>query len=471
MKKKIIGILVCILLLTNFFSIIGLTKGDKINENDNVVDEYSDSLFYQINNNCHVIKGVPYVRWETDFDCELCAFASIYLYLGVNYSYHDLFYLGGAGYSHAAGPVINGPKIWPSPPYKPFINPGAIACFWEQDISFMCNIFGLNYTIRYNSSKNIDMDAAWEEYWSRVKDYIIEDMPVWITINPVAIPWWREHFPPLQEIYENEGVTPNVGHVILLVGFNESNESVCYNDHVNFESPGYVGDPNINCHYIWMNISDLKDGTTIGDPWYYWDDTPFITLVLENSSKPALDKETAIKMVHSRNIEKMRGNKSAYDDNYNRLFKKFGIKALETFRDDLKQIKIIPRIIIWKIIQKIYRIINISKIEFNPFRDLKYYIKLIIKEKELTSNVLIKYANIYENCSFLKYDGLLLQNETNKWLEFQLQTQKLIDSFFNDSFVRNLIVSFSILKNMIKIVEDIIDIETAIISRYNNYYI
>lgn len=465
MKNKILGILVVILLIATVFPKMEPTKGYENKEVISVANENCDGLFYQVSDDdCHVIEGVPYVGWKTGFDCELCCFAMMYLYLGINYTYDDLFYLSGAAYSHASGPRVNGPRMWPddTPPFKPYIDPGAIACFWKQDIALMCELFGLNYTMKYNQSKKINDEDAWCEYWSKIKNYIKNDQPVWINIDGLAIPWWREHFPIAKELYEKYGLPSNAYHVILLVGFNETNGTVCYHDMVNSTFPaGYVGPPNQDSYYIWMNISDLKNGSVLGSQWYYWDDTPYITLVLENISKEPFEKEEALKLVHSRNIEKMKGNKYAYDSKYFLSYKKFGINALETLKKDLSPVKIIPRLILWRFTKKFIP-------SFSPFYHINKALRWIIKEKELTSNVLIKYANIYDNCSFLNFDGLLLQNETKKWQKFQLQWHKLRDSFINDSVVHNLIVSYSILKNMIKIVEDIIYIERTIIKQYSN---
>lgn len=416
----------------------------------------------------HVIKNVPYVGWETDFDCELVSFATLYLYLGINYTYHDLFYLCGAGYSHASRPKANGPRVWPpTPPFKSYIDPGAIVCFWKQDISFLCDIFGLNYSIKYNYSKKINYSEGWEEYWERVKNYIKNDQPVWTTVDVIALPWWREHFPWAKKMYEKNGLPGIGGHVIVIVGFNESNKTVCYNDMVNSDSPGYIGEPNINCHYVWMNISDFKNATSLGGWAYYWDDMPYLTLVLENSCIDPFDKQQALKEVHKRNIGKMKGwNNSVYDESYQRMYGAFGIEALKRFINDLRTESMIPRLLFWRFFNMMNQFIG-SDYSFSPFKHINTSIQWIIKEKQLTSEVLLKYANQYPDQYFFTYDGYLLENETEKWIEFKNKLIMLIESFNQEDLFIEINELSEIIQEMSDIVTDIIEIEKRILAKSN----
>jgi len=382
----------------------------------------------------------------------------LYQYLGVNYSYADLFYLSGAGYSLASRPWI-GSKIWPPiPPFKPYIDPGALVSFWKQDLNFMSKLFGTNSTIIYNNSKcginNID---AWREYWGRVKNYLKNDIPVETFIDPIVLPWWREHIPFVKDWYDKYGVnhTRNrfvgQGHYIVLVGFNESNMSVCYNDMINK-----------SCHYIWMNISDLKDGTSYGS-LCYWDDVTYITIVLENTSGSPISKEEAFRLAHERNIMKMQGwHINAYDQEYLRLYRKFGIDALKALKNDLKPIKMIPKIQMWRYISRLINLVN-PIISADLFHHMNESVWWIIKERELASKSLLEFNYYNENCSFCLYDGILLKKESEKWEEFHLLIQKLTISFYNNRLLENILFSVTTLREMTDIINDIIKLEELIL--------
>jgi hypothetical protein len=251
----------------------------------------------------HVIEGVPCISTETGNDCEMASYAMIYQYLGFNYSYHDLFYLCGAGYSIATQPKHTGyrwekglPKHKNYPnigiPSKPFISPGYEVSHWKNDFKFLSEIFGYDYNLTY-WTEITDEDAAWQEYWSRVKNYINQDMPVWAAVDGCCIPWWREHMP-IAEMFYQMGIPGPNAHIIVLVGYNESNETVCYNDmcDANIANFGYeyIGDPNATGEYLWMSKDALKEATCTkdknnqGSPYHF----PIYATTLvfeENSSK------------------------------------------------------------------------------------------------------------------------------------------------------------------------------------------
>ena len=119
MKKTLILIVTIILLLNSMPFVIGETEADpskNLNENSS-------------NNECHVIDGVPFVAQETGYDCELSSFAMLVRYFEPNYSFHEIFYLIGAGYALASRPRI-GSYCYELPfalfyaPYRPYVEIG-----------------------------------------------------------------------------------------------------------------------------------------------------------------------------------------------------------------------------------------------------------------------------------------------------------------------------------------------------------
>jgi len=399
----------------------------------------------------HLIKGVPYVGEETGYDCEWASLAMLYQYLELNYSYHDIFYLSGAAYSLGATRTVKTPF---KPPFKPFINPGSLTSLWKNDLDFISHLFGISYNLSY-VSKITDVEQTWKDYWNNVKNSIKDNKPVWTLIDCGVIPWWREHFPSINESY-NKGKSVG-GHIIVLVGFNEANGTVCYNDMANSNYTKsesklmgkYIWKGNETCEYIWMNISLLKKGVIDG-VFYYWEDVKCLTLTIEKVTEP-IPKNEAFELAHKRNLLKMQGwNNTVYDEKYKQLYKEFGIDALKTLKDNLKPSVIIPRLLFWRSLRPI--------IGFNPFDFMTNSTSWIKKDKQFAADSLLK----QDNCIFCQIDGRLLNNESIKWSEFRNLTLELQNSFENDRFIKNILISLSILKQMNTIVDDIIHIEEEI---------
>lgn len=413
-------------------------------------------------NDYHLIEGVPYISTETGFDCEYASFAMLYQYLGIEYSYHDFFFLNGGAYTLATCPKLTGNnqygenhyKLWPwTPPFSPYIDAGSYVSFWEQDIEFLSDIMGLDYNLTYKD-EFVGEDAAWKEYWSRCKNYINQDIPVWTGIDGCCIPWWRGHMPLVQEFYDR-GVPGVIQHIIVLVGYNETNGTVCYNDMVdaNISKYGseYTGGENETGEYLWMNLSSLKEGTCKGCP-YYWPKY-CMTLVLEkNESKQPKSKSGAFELAHERGLKKLQGyNKEVYDENYSIFYKKFGIDALYKFKRELKPRNLIPRTIVWRLMNRVMPGLSL-------FSRVKYGLFLISKDKQFASEALLENTDL---CSFSKHDGLLLHNESQKWLELYNLTLELEDSSNNDRFFKGMIKTTTTSVKMIKIVNEIITIQKA----------
>lgn len=445
----------------------GQTGSESINANP--FSELISGILIEDTSESYIIEGVPYIGTETGFDCEMASFAMLYQYLGMNYSYHDLFYLCGASYSLGSRPKWTGfnkyganlYKSWPwIPPIRPYIDPGCLVSLWEKDFEFLSDLFGVDCNISYmnempiDDEGQVDEDAAWNIYWSRVKNYIKRDMPVWTTIDGCCIPWWREHLPQAQKYYD-KGIPGPIAHIIVLVGFNESNGTVCYNDmcNANISKYGYeyVGEEDEICKYIWMNLSSLKEGTGKGSP-YYWPKYCITMVLEENESKPQSSKSEAFELTHERNIEKMQGySEEVYDKEYLDFYRKFGLDALKALDKDLELWRMKPTIRWWRFLQKwIFQ-------GWDPFDDMLESLFYIIKDKQFASESLLNYADLHDFC---EYDGLLLQNESQKWEELRNLYLMFEEMYKNNKSVKSMI---PVIKEMNIVIDEIIVLQEKIL--------
>ena len=139
-------------------------------------------------------------------------------YYGVNTTIEEVLHSSGIGYSFA---------------YIRFLttrNPmaGAGVCQFPLNTLSTLSLYGLktdpkSYLDPYIKGSNAISDENWENYWSNVKGHIAEDAPILTSVDPFSIPYYREKL----NITNTE---THGGHAIIVIGYNESNQTVCYND-------------------------------------------------------------------------------------------------------------------------------------------------------------------------------------------------------------------------------------------------
>ena len=392
--------------------------------------------------NGHIIKGVPYISMETGRECELSSIAMLVNYLGKNYSLHELFYLIGAGHTISYTPPRKSSNII-SKCSPPTLWMGSTQCFWEEDWYFISNLLGMRCNISYIENYT-DKETAWNQYWTRVKGYIKQDLPVYTQINMSKLSYYqhKEGFPSKY----------NMCHAIVIVGYNESNGTICYND----GEPGFEGHPKKG-FYVYENISNFHDAViTADESKYIIYKKSFCTITLENVSK-GIPKSTACEIAYIRNIAKMKGLRFAYDH----LFlpdRKVGIEALKSFKNDMKTWKMIFKIPIWKIMNKVS--IRISGESNFPFDVSLEFLKIISQEKKFASETMIK------NCrdSRILLSAYKLENESKKWDELFNIDKQFVEMILKEGTCGAMMHVIPLLVQMNKILDEIVDIENEILS-------
>jgi hypothetical protein len=364
----------------------------------------------------HLIKGVLYVSQETGFYCSYAAPTMVFKYYGVNTSLHEVLYNSGIGHS-----LI-------------YINHGFISSYQisstNSDRNFLATVYGLYYQIWYPNAAAMTDEDRWEEYWDRVKQNISNDIPVITSVDPYTIPYLKEKLnPPNNQTH--------YAHGFVLVGFNETNETVCYND----PAAGIWND-DVNGTYVYIPKEIFRDAVQNTTATKY-----LIEIFTDQSNSPPLSKDKIFEMAHERNIRKMRGKLEAYSDLKLPLFPKLGANAVEAFKKNLRI----------GTARQMYTVFLYGLTDAEQL--INIYLPISI-EKYNASQYLLENENLSSIC---KHDSILLQKESNCWKNMTIFVLELSQIGKNNSFIKKLIKSIPITEKMGKELNEITVIEKAII--------
>lgn len=208
-----------------------------------------------------------------------------------------------------------------------------------------------------------------------------------------------------------------------------------------------------------MSLDSLREGTCKGCP-YYWPKYCLTVVLEKNSSKTPKSKAEVFQLAHERNIKKMQGyDAGAYDKEYLGLYSKFGIDALTVFNQDLQPWRMKPLIRWWRFLQSIVKILNMS---FDPFEYMDDNMFYILKDKQFASESLLNQTNLYDFC---EYDGLLLQQEAQKWEEARNLYLEFKTLYYNNETVENMVPK---LEEIVHVIDEIKNIQENILKGPGN---
>ncbi len=393
----------------------------------------------------HVIEGVPYSPQKRGIYCEYASVEMVLQYYDINTSEIEIIYNVGGGCSIGYKPSLMSKILRPiiRPPYK-FRFWTDEVCGGTFDYKFMANLYGLSFDYIYPKSI-VNHEKQWNEYWENLKNYIRNDIPVITGIDPLV-------WPPYMEIQNITFIIPALfagSHVIVVVGYNESNQTVCVNDPAGI----YYSCPEKG-YYLWVNLSDFKRAVQrINYELNYY---KYTMLIFKEISDP-LPKEIAADLAHQRNIQKMKGIKSAYDEDFmNKNFYEFGINALKALREDFKS-KFLVRIPAFKIIAKLYPLSY-------PFVDVLRMMERNFAFESVTKQDVSEY--LMENkelCEYYEKDAILLKTESKYWKNLSILMENLEVIILNKTLVKAILLSKPILNEIVKTLDSIIAIENMII--------
>jgi hypothetical protein len=159
----------------------------------------------------HLIQGISYVAQSERNFCVYACFTMILNHMGLNTSINELLFYSGVGYRHS----YSVSKRLPSADiYRRF--------------DFLYSVYGVSSQSWSPSNFNVSKDELWGQYYTRVKENITKDIPVVTRVDPFSLPSLRNQFK-VNDDFWNIIFQTGGYHVILIIGYNDTNQTICYN--------------------------------------------------------------------------------------------------------------------------------------------------------------------------------------------------------------------------------------------------
>jgi hypothetical protein len=336
----------------------------------------------------------------------------IFQYYEINTSVSEVFHHFGGGYSSMYM------KVYPLRLWSGYMISGG-----PDDKSFLADLYGLSYDYWYTLSESRS-EASWNKYWKRVKENITNDIPV-ITIT---------NYNDLNNV-PNEMYYPDW---MVIVGFNESNETVCC--HIPYNG-AYLYYPK---EVVKNAVFTIYLNDRISRVIYSID-------IFKNTSKLPLSKEECFQKAHERNIKRMRGEKSAYDKEvYQNIFhmRIFGINALKCLKNDVN----LFNLLLYKKLPAIHFL--------SPWTSFAGYYMIFEEKYEIAQYL---YENKELSPYICQWNAQHLELEADLILHLTHQFVKLNETLSGNNFLSNLIMARSIIKEIKSTIDVLISIEKVII--------
>lgn len=420
----------------------------------------------------YVIEDFPYVGQTTDFYCMFTTVTMALNYHGINISLLETLFNSGVGYS----------MLYSHPLLKHCLIGGNGASNWKADREFLASLYGFSYSENWPMKKNISEDKLWDVFWYNVKENITQDKPVITVTNPRSLTSVKNAVKKrldIPEIIWNKipeyvwDMFPSIAvHSFIIIGFNESNQTLCYND----PATALLGYPECG-HYAWMNIKDFKESLNLLSKKYQM---TYIIQIFENTSNEPLNEDMMFRKVHERNLELIKGNSSVYDDALSNKSEKkfFGIDAVKQFKNDLgigfnNRIKTILTYkkmctnLHFPISYIFYRLFDIFLPSFLNMTDFQtmanYFYRIAIEKRDMSDYLFEKECQFDdENLSNIcRHDANILKHEAENFTKLAEEFTTFLKKGFFISIPRAILVT----NEMSAIANKIIDLEERIIDR------
>ena len=471
MKNNIIliTIMIFILIFNQFFSIIPQSISI-INEKSNNNDFLNENKF--LINKSYVIEKFPYVSQETNFYCTYACPTMILKYYGIETDLYEILFNSGVGYS----------LIYSHPSLKRFILSCIATSNWKYDRQFLAEIYGLSYEEKNFYNVSLSGDILWSKYWKTVKNNIINKTPVLAIVDPIYLKSIRDCIKTKLNISDDiiEKI-PEVlwnffpcfkNHMIVIIGFNETNNTICFND----PSAEVFGFPQFG-KYVWMNLTDFKNSIIFlskNQPHY-----SFFYGIFKNLSQEPLDKKDRFLLSYKRNIERLKGNISYYDEYIINIWNcsYLGINGLDQYSRDISTnkfekflsiytYKLLTTFYLFSLSYKAYYIfdklcphlLNLS----DYHSQMNYCYQLAIEKKDISDFLWNQqYTFNDENISKIcRLNSQYLNMESENFSKLANNFSK----FLGKGFFINNYDAFIVLDNMLKSINNLIYLENKIIN-------
>lgn len=445
MNKKVICIILIIILLSSSIGIIffiDLSDYEKLPD-DRPEDIVRIPEFF-------LLENVKYVPQETSTSCFYASIEMIFSYLGIDMDLEEAMFYSGVGYTLLYQKEDNNLPL-----------PGVFISQLE-DIEFLVEIFGINFT--YNAwvpePDDNNQDIIWEKYWTGVKENISKNRPIITSVDPLVLPSVRKQFDIPEKIWDH--LLSFFGHSIVLIGYNESNQTVCFND----PAAGYFGNPNYG-NYCWMDLNLFRKAVS--------EKLGRLHLIMSfNETNERITKKDAFEQAIERNLIKLKGIN--FSSQYLEIFEKIsegefslGIEAVKDLREDLNfGLRLRTKTIYsYKTFGMQYKraklnlLIDSFKLKI-PYQDLESLLlpqqnmfHLLAEDREIVYNYL-KNVDYYKD---LKTEAELFKKEAELWNDIG----SLYEIFLRRGFLLGILRSNVIMIRIARRLNHIIDIQEEII--------
>lgn len=408
----------------------------------------------------HLIQGVPIIGQDSVCSCWISSHTMVLNYYGYNLSKSEIFYLMGGGFSLFY------------PPYRylhPF--PSVRLVYMPSNSEFIASLLNMEYQ-PFHVNSTWSKEKEWETAWFCIKENISMDQPVIIQTDASILVADNLGIKIPIEIWKK--IPIDISHVVTIVGYNETNQSICYND-PQYNAFGHK----LKGSYIWINkelfrISFEKFFGIYPSNWRI--------ITYKKPVNTSFDGEQIMERGHTRNLKKLSGDYRYYyndtdEENAYNFTKNlsFGINAsaeiekifgdgLQTQIYTLLQLKkyskfgIKNRVVsLFEDLMKRILDIDVSLILFFNVKGYKNSYKRIAEDKKLVSKFLMGHSNFsskYNKCSNL------LDNESKLWFKIS----DYFDTFLKKGYFISIPRGLYLLNKMKLLMKEIIKIEEEILS-------
>ncbi|MEA3458384.1 MAG: C39 family peptidase [Candidatus Thermoplasmatota archaeon] len=432
-KRKISVIALSLILLTSFvYSVIATSRNIDLD----------GELLIKYNDGGHVIENpmVPYVGQGNDSYCMHASTTMQIKYLGFNISLPEILHDLGHGYLHVYFRFL--------PPFRtPFGGSGLSTAIFNMELLTDAYNLTFNDDSFYRDNTNISL---WDTYYTKVKAYIRKDIPIQTHLDPYRLTFWNERFN-----FSNDTVG---GHAVVIVGYNDSNNSICYND-----PSAAIFNESENGTYIWERNEIFKKAVESGGLVYR------IWTFEKPSSFIMPTRIERFQKFHEYNIKRLKGDLEyivGIDIDFSQLPLKYrlilyfyynvlvvsGVNATKTLKQSLQR----------GIIHRVLTVYFYETTEDTFGLPTHLFFGSVFQDVENVSHYLLKYQYLSPD---FEHDGLLLQKESMLWWNLTICVQELGIIYSDNNLIKTLFLSKDILDEMVDIVDEIIEIQNKIIDQ------
>jgi len=432
-KRKMSAIALSLILLSSIvYTVVGSSK----------INDLNREIISKFNDDTHLIQNpmVPYVGQGNDSYCMYASTTMQIKYFGFNITLPEILHDFGHGYLHLYSRLL--------PPQRtPFGGSGISTSIFNLELL----ADGYNLTFSDNSLYRTDINITlWDEYYTRLKAFIIEDIPVQTHLNPYKLTFWNNRFN-----FSNETIG---GHAVVIVGYNDSNNTICYND-----PSAAIYNESENGTYIWERNEVFKKAVESGGLIYR------IWIFKKPSSFNMPTRIERFQKFHEYNIKRLQGDLEyiyGFDIDfsqipwYYRVILYFyyeilfvsGVNATETLKQSLEK----------GVINRVLTVYFYKTTEETFGLPTYLFFESVFQDVENVSNYLLEYQYL---SPVFEHDGLLLQKESMLWWNLSRSVKELGIIYSDNNLIKTLFLSNDILDEMLDIANEIIDIQHIIITK------